>query len=83
MYKRQLIPYSPHGFDIFRVIGRIIHLLSEMTDMYHYGIIAVAKILFSPNLLEEILGADHFPPVLTQDPQNRKFRGRQGKGTLI
>ena len=59
------------------------HLLPQVPDMHHNGIVAVFVVLLLPDLPEQFLGANHLSPVLTEQPQNIKFQRGQGQLPLI
>lgn len=68
---------APYRFDIRRTFCRVIQLFTQIPDMNHDGVGIMTVVFFSPNLLEQFLGADHLSSVLTQEPEDRKFGRRE------
>ena len=77
------ISIPPDCLDISRTLKRVIHLLPQVADMHCYGIIALAEILITPDLMEQFLRAHHFSLLPAQNLQDRKFCRCQGKRFFI
>lgn len=54
-----------------------------MADVHRYGIIALAEVLVSPNLMEEFLRAHHLSLLPAEDLENGKLCRGQGEYFLI
>ena len=59
------VSHSPHSLDILWILRRIIHLISQMSDVNHNCIRTVHKILFSPHFLKQFFRIHNFTTILT------------------
>ena len=59
------VSHSPHSLDILCILCRIIHLISQMSDVNHNCIRTVHKIPFSPHFLKQFFRIHNFTTILT------------------
>lgn len=59
------VSHSPHSLDILWILCRIIHLISQMSDVNHNCIRTVHKIPFSPHFLKQFFRIHNFTTILT------------------
>ena len=73
------ISYPPYCFNVFRLAWRLVHFLSQPSDVGHYCIVVAFKIFLAPNSFKQFFCRDNPSVIFAKIPQNVELKRCQRK----